>query len=61
VTIDDDKLYRWNGSAYVEVSASASSAAAPETFTNKTIADYTNHVHADILHFRVKATEVIAK
>ncbi|MEA2112441.1 MAG: hypothetical protein U9P50_00500 [Patescibacteria group bacterium] len=32
-----------------------------DTLTNKTLDDYTNHIHADALHFRVKATEDIDK
>lgn len=35
----------------------AGSPSDPETLTNKTIDDYTNHVHADAVHHRIKCVE----
>ena len=34
---------------------------ATQTLTNKTLEDYSNHIHADVLHARAKATEDILK
>jgi len=34
---------------------------ATQTLTNKTLEDYSNHIHADVLHARAKATENILK
>lgn len=55
VLITKKNSWGWGGSSWWITETSVN------TLTNKTLDDYTNFIHADGIHLRVKATEALAK